>query len=108
MNKKHPMPEGLSELGQAAYTAIIALLKKKRIKIGDGKVFYSPAEWAARGERYGNNAELVIVYDGERLGDAFSYDRENYKMIEEMDETLKATGTYSEQCTTWYSAIYKA
>lgn len=108
MKPELAMPEGLSELGQAAYTAIIALLKKKRVKIGDGKVFYSPAEWAARGERYGNNAELVIVYDGEQLGDAFSYDRENYKMIEAMDNALKTTSTFTEQCTTWYSGIYKA
>ena len=101
------MPEGLSELGQAAYDAIVAFIKKKRIKV-TGKIFYSPAEWTARGEKYADNSELVVVYDGEQIGDAFSYDRENYKMIEAMDELLKPTGTFTEQCTTWYSGIYKA
>lgn len=101
------MPEGLSELGQAAYHAIVGFLKKKKIPVGS-KVFYSPAEWTARGESYGTESELVVVYDGERCGDAFSYDRENYKLIEQMDALLKATGTFTEQCTSWYSAIYKA
>lgn len=101
-------PEGLSEKGNAAYYAIRYFLKEKHLEgTGGCKAFYSPAEWAARRERYGAKSELVIVYDGGDVGDAFSHDRECYGLIDQLATRLRELGLYSEECTGWYSAVYK-
>ena len=102
-------PDNLSDTGKQAHEAIVAFLEKNGLTYTGGcRTFYSPKEWEERGEDYGRNSELVIVHDGGDPGDAFSWDRENYKVIEAMNETLKPLGVYSEQCTCWYSAIYLA
>ena len=102
-------PENLSDKGKQAHSAILAFLEKHGLTYTGGcRAFYSPKEWAERGEEYGDDGELIVVHDGGCVGNAFSYDNENYKMIEEMNETLKPLGVYSEPCTRWYTAIYLA
>jgi hypothetical protein len=100
-------PDNLSDKGKQAHKAIVAFLRKHKLTYTGGcKAFYSPKEWREREEDYGCDSVLVVVHDGGDHGDAFSYDRENYKIIEKMNEVLKPLGLYSEQCTIWYSAIY--
>jgi len=102
-------PDNLSEKGKQAHAAIVAFLENNGLTYTGGcRTFYSPKEWTERGEEYGCDGELIVVHDGGYVGDAFSYDSENYKMIEEMNETLKPLGVYSEPCTRWYTAIYLA
>jgi len=107
MNDLNAMPKGLSKTGQKAYRAIMAKLKQANaLDTGGCRTFYSPAEWQARGEDYGCNSELIVVYDGGDVRPFFSYDEECYSLIENMRQALEAKGVYSEQCTTWYSAVY--
>lgn len=70
--------------------------------------FYTPEQWRARGERYGLSAVLIVVHDGGSLAPFFAYDCEDYSAIEAMENALRAGGYWAEQCTTWYSAIYRA
>jgi hypothetical protein len=100
-------PNDLSNKGKQAHAAIVAFLEKHKLTYTGGcKAFYSPKEWKEREEDYGCDSELIVCHDGGDHGDAFSYSRENYKMMEAMNEILKPLGLYSEPCTCWYTAIY--
>jgi hypothetical protein len=102
-------PEGLSNLGNAAYDKIMAFLTERGlINTGGCKAFYSPKEWADRGEDYGTDSELIVVHDGGDHAYAFSWSQGQYDLIDAMVENLNPLGVYSEQCTSWYSAVYKA
>lgn len=98
-------PKGLSTLGQKAHAAIVQFLKEKDlVPRGEDKIFYSPSEWRARGESYGLGSELIVVH-----AYAFDWDRGcPYPSIEALSDRLKGVGAYTEQCTGWYSAIYRA
>lgn len=74
---------------------------------GGGPEPMSGKEWKARGEEYGTNAVLVVVYDGGAAAPYFEYDYECYSMIEKMNAALKKIGYYAEPCTSWYAGIYK-
>lgn len=98
-------PEGLSDKGRAAYVIIKAILRKHEIAwTGGCRTFYSPAEWRERGEKYGGDAELIVVYDGSDVGATMKIDGALY------EETRTAlgglAGLFAEECTHWYAAIY--
>lgn len=102
-------PEGLSLEGKAAYTAIMATLRRLesenfKFSTGGCQTFYSPQEWAARGEDYGTTAELIVVYDGGDMAEFFEIEG---TFFTHMVDGLKKAGFHSEECTCWYSAIYK-
>lgn len=110
MDKNLEKPAGLSKLGEKAYDTIMAvLIEHGATETGGCKAFYSPAEWKARGERYGLGSELIIVYDGGDHGRFFSHDLDfpKYTCLTRMVEALKKVGVYSEECTGWYAAIHK-
>jgi hypothetical protein len=109
-NKDFAIPEGLSGLGRkAAETIITHVCADFPDASGGGcRAFYTPDEWRARGEQYGADAELIVVHDGGDLAPYFSYDECCYDLLEGMVEALSPTGTYAEQCTCWYTAIYPA
>jgi hypothetical protein len=69
--------------------------------------FYSPVEWKAKGEEYGLNSRLIVVYDGGDLRHFFSYQSEATSLVQRMSEALNEAGYWAEPCTVWYSAIYK-
>jgi hypothetical protein len=93
-------PGGLSELGEKAYSVISEyLVEKGRTYTGGCDPFYSPTEWRERGERFGTESELVVVYDGGDL-QGISWD-------EELVRRLKAVGLFFEDCTSWYAAVYR-
>jgi hypothetical protein len=81
--------------------------------IGDGpctggcRPFYSPEEWKERGEAFGNNAELIICHDGGDFARVFNISYENYELQESVREMLAKIGYYTEQCTSWCTAVYK-
>jgi len=70
------------------------------------RVFYSPQEWAERGELYGTGSLLVVVYDGASIGDAIEYDRCNYGLIKKLADELSEYGMFITPCTCWYAAIH--
>jgi len=103
------VPDNLSIQGKAAVEVIV---KRLRADISDlidqgYNVFVSPNEWKDRGEQYGLKGELVIIHDGGDLARYFSYDCEDYPAVQRMNDDLGKVGLYAEQCTRWYSAVYK-
>ena len=105
------IPTPLSEKGRKAAQTIRAFMKKNGLGTGGCKAFYSPKEWLSRGEDYGLDSELVVVYDG---GDLYyvmnphyaDYPSVFYGLQEELEEELKKAGVYSEACYGWHGAIY--
>jgi len=94
-------PEGLSARGEEAWRAVTSFLSERGLtQTGGCRAFYSPEEWRKRGEKYGVNSELVIVYDGGDVRAVCGMGRGP------VDDRLKALGLYIEECTGWYSAVY--
>ena len=108
MNFDLKMPEGLSTLGQEAHAKIMEFLEARdMLYTCGGQAFYSPSEWKKRGEQYGLKSEMIIVHDGGDLAACCNLDYECYKLNEQFIEKLAEAGVYIEQCTSWYSAVYK-
>ena len=96
-------PENLSKLGKLAYKTITKCMKELDLTYTGGcKTFYSPKEWKEKGEEYGINSELIVVYDGGDVSEFF-----DGAFYDKMVKYLKNVGLYFERCTCWYSAIYK-
>lgn len=108
MTEEFAEPEDLSADGERAYKAIIAVLQSEGVlNSGGSKVFYSPAQWKARGEEFGLNSELIVVHDGGDHAPYFNLDYQDYLAHAKMDLALKKASLYAETQTTWYSAIFK-
>ena len=117
------MPEELAEPGRRAYEIIVAYLQEHDCADtgGGSKAFYSPVEWSARNESYGQKSHLVVVHGG-AMRPVFSMDaaydldctayqetgktRVPYSLYEGMQKRLRAAGLYFEECTRGYCAIY--
>jgi len=107
MRDFNAMPKGLSAKGKRAYHAIMAFLKERGLTdTGGCQTFYSPQEWAERGEQYCTRALLIVVYDGGMVRPCFNLD-EGYVLYEAMQEALHKVGFWSEAGTGWYSGIYE-
>jgi hypothetical protein len=103
-SEDYRMPEGLCLSGRIAYHLIVGLAKAGRGGLlpftGGGKIFYSPMEWAQRGERYGRNSKLIVTYDGApdirdvvvRFSDGLGLDR---------------FGLFIEHISGWCSGVYR-
>lgn len=130
MNKDFNMPSDLDADGKRAYDTIKKHLHDfKDLETGGCKSFYSPKEWNERGEEYGRNSVLIVVYDGGDLRRYFNMDacyegtclmadfyREMgkempkynpYETLENLQAALHKEGFFVEECTGWYAAVYK-
>lgn len=107
MSSSWPIPEDLSPLGTKAAETIRTFMETKGIQYhGGGGHFYSPAQWAARGESYGRTSLLIVTHDGGDHAGAFNLDYEQYDLHNELETTLEQNGLWMEACTNWYTAIY--
>lgn len=103
------IPEGLCRAAlKAAHALRDFCLQHDLTFTGGCRVFYSPAEWQARGESYGTHSLLVCVYDGAACRRALSLAGEDYPMVEAFAQVLDDLDLYVEECTGWYAAIYNA
>ena len=101
------MPSNLDKKGIEAYKTIMSLVKKHSLEYTGGcKCFYSPTEWQARGEEYGINSKLIIVYDGAIIRELF-YPNYGSDLMQECVNELSKIGLFFEPCTSWYSAVYE-
>lgn len=103
-------PTDLTLAGNLAWEAVMKVLREHNAtETGGCKTFYSPAEWKRRGEEYGTNSVLIVVYDSGEVGCFFNLDRDNgeYTFTTAMQKALKKAGFYYEECTSWYAAVYK-
>ena len=69
--------------------------------------FYSPERWRERGEEFGRNAELIIVHDGGDYAPLLNLGYCCYELFDKMIEEMDKTEYWTEQCTCWYTAVYK-
>jgi hypothetical protein len=105
------IPDGLSDRGHKAAEQIVALARNHFGADSSGggcRAFYTPAEWRERSEEYGLESELIVVHDGGDLAPFFNYDYLVYTLIEKMDGRLRAIDCYAQNCTCWYTAIYRS
>ena len=101
-------PVGLSDLGEKAYKIITDLLIEREMTYTGGcRSFYSPREWKERGEQYGLDSQLIIVYDGGDLRPCFCMNEGFYQSYSNMQAALFKIGCYFEECTGWYAAVYQ-
>lgn len=98
-------PQGLSELGNAAYDEAMKLIQEHGLDLCGCKTFYSPQEWRARGERYGCESHLIIVYDGGNINHIAQI---SGKYNEEFIVALSNYGLFVEEATGWYACVYTA
>lgn len=75
---------------------------------GGCSAFHRPDKWAERGEDYGTDSLLVLVHDGGDLAPYCNLDYCSYGSAEKLQRRLVKAGLYVQQCTSWYSAIYRA
>jgi hypothetical protein len=104
------IPEGLSDLGRKAAETILKEARRAlegEIYTGGCKAFYTPGEWQDRGEEHGRDSELVVVHDGGDLARFFNYDLQDYPAIDGMAKALREHQVFAENCTQWFTAIYK-
>jgi hypothetical protein len=106
MREAFKAPAGLSKEGRAARSAILKLAGYNSHHSG-AKAFWTPKEWAQRSESYGCRSELIIVHECSELGRFLSYDERDYAAINRLNAALEKLGLFAEQCTSWYSAVYK-
>ena len=66
------------------------------------------SDHAARNEKYGLDAVLILVHDGGDLARFCNYDYECYRAIERLAAALGKAGYFIENCTGWYSAVYRS
>jgi hypothetical protein len=101
LSKEWDIPEGLSPAG---FNAAVAFRQQAVLQglanSGGCKVFYSPQEWRERGESYGCESELVVVYDGSEA-------RYLAEFNPGIEEVLARLNLFIECCTHWYAAVYK-
>lgn len=104
----YQFPKGLSDDGLKAAALIAFFFKEKGLLYSGGQcqVFYSPAEWAARGERYGTDSELIVVHDGGSHALAFNSSYQYYELLDGLSDLLADAGLQVSLTAGWYSAVY--
>lgn len=105
-DKGFDLPIGASEEAAKIHAAIMATLPHWA-ESGGCQVFHTPEEWAARGEEYGHGSVLVVVHDGGDHAPYFNWAYGAAQAREELNKAMDEIGFYANQCTGWYSAIYR-
>lgn len=104
------MPLGVARAAQA-HAIIAGFLKRRKLRPDSAcRTFYTGAEWTARGEKYGEHAILIVVYDGGELGAALNIERaeehDRGKAYNALRDALHAAGFGIEEGTHWFSMVY--
>lgn len=103
------IPAGLSAKGQLAAETIRDVAKAEGLDYTGGcRVFYSPAEWVARGEQGGTLSELIVCFDGGDHRCLFADDGPDAANLNEvLDAALHRHGLWVELCTGWFAGVYR-
>lgn len=103
------IPEGLSDdVRQAAETIVKTIRETCPDASGGGcRLFYTVDEWKARQEEYGTTGELILCHDGGAAAPFLNWDYMCYQLRDKLMDRLRPLGFYVEQCTSWYSAMYR-
>lgn len=103
------MPKGGTDrvLMSQAHEAVMSVLEGFGATHAGNRAFYSPEEWAERGEEYGADGVLVLVYDDSDLASFCDPMTGSEVRVEAMRRALADAGLWVEACTSWYSAVYR-
>jgi uncharacterized protein (TIGR02996 family) len=101
------IPPDLSSRGKKAARLILDFLLAEKLTGTCGcRAFYSPQEWKDRGEQFGHDSLLILVYDGGDITTCMDPAKEQHDLIDRFDQNLERNGFVIDTCTCWYSAIY--
>lgn len=95
------------KIAESIVTFLCEEYEKERPYGGGCKAFHTPEQWRARGEQYGLASVLILCHDGGDLRSYCNWDYGQYSAIDAFAKHLASLGYYVEQCTSWYSAIYR-
>jgi len=93
-----------------AYDKIVSILESEGCE-GSGLIVYSGEDWTARGERYGEDALIVIIHEEGDDCHYFSMDAcyntgRGYDGYETMFAALRESDLMNEQINSWSSAVH--
>tara|TARA_B100001769_G_C22094086_1_gene590137 strand:+ start:27 stop:314 length:288 start_codon:yes stop_codon:yes gene_type:complete len=90
-----------------AITVVKKFCKENNLDLESGGGFRTAKDWGKRGEKYGIMSKGIIMHDGGDLAPYLNYAYERPELMEEFTKYLNEHGYWNEQCTGWYTAIYK-
>ena len=72
------------------------------------RTFYTPGQWRARGEDWGCDSKLIVVYYGGDLAPVLNLNCEAYTLHDRFMDRVQAAvpGILIKPCTCWYAAVY--
>jgi uncharacterized protein (TIGR02996 family) len=107
MDRHLAIPPELSTRGKKAVRLILEFLLAERLTGTCGcRAFYSPQQWKERGEEFGHDALLILVYDSGDIGMCMDPAMGQHDLVDRFRENLELHGFVIEPCTHWYSSIY--
>jgi uncharacterized protein (TIGR02996 family) len=103
------IPPELSRQGKKAARLILNFLLAEGLTGTCGcQAFYSPQAWKERGEQYGHDSLLILVYDGGDIDTCMDPLKGQPELVDRFEDNLIENGFVVEACTNWCSAIYDA
>lgn len=114
VNEDFIIDNELSQEAQQACNVIIGRMLSTLTQISGGgcKAFHDPKSWNDRltenPDGYIGDPVLIVCHDGGDQARFFNYDYCDYDAVNSMMDSLNEIGLYSEQITSWYSAIYRS
>lgn len=106
MDEGYKIQQGMTS-EQRKVRAVVMRTMGSKAYSGGCRAFYTPEEWKAKGERFGTESVLVLVHDGGTLASFCNWDYCETDRVERLQRNLREAGYFIEQCTTWFSAVYK-
>ncbi|HEV3262607.1 MAG TPA: hypothetical protein VG013_37550 [Gemmataceae bacterium] len=101
------IPPELSPRGKKAARLILDFLLAEGLTGTCGcQAFHSPQQWKERGEEYGHDSLLILVYDGGDITTCMDPTEGQHDLVDRFENNLIQNGYVVEACTNWYSAIY--
>jgi hypothetical protein len=107
VDRDRAIPPELSIRGKEAAQLILDFLLAERLTGTCGcRAFYSPQQWKERGEEYGHDALLILVYDAGDIGMCMDPAEGQHELVDQFRENLDRHGFVIEPLSHWCSAIY--
>lgn len=102
------IPPELSAQGKKAAELILDFLLAEGLAGTCGcRAFYSPQEWQERGEKFGHDSLLILVYDSDHIGRYMDPSQGENDLFSRFIDNVEQHGFVFQACTSDYSAIYE-
>ena len=106
-------PEGkVSKGAKKAIEIIQNFMARHEFTTGGCTTFYTPSDWEGRGEQYGHDSQLIVVYD---WGDLYyvmnphysDFPSLFYKYQAELMREFEEASLVLQECHSWHAAVYR-